>query len=114
LKKIRISQVRFRALLGVPILFLLCFPDPGRAATTGTTAVLQQLGSGAPTSYGDYISSAQAGGMNTFHQFYLEVPPGLILEHLLQIHAIQPQRNLGGDLHGERNHGHEQRLGCSL
>lgn len=77
MKKIRISQVRFRALLGVPILFLLFFPDPGRAATTGTTAVLQQLGSGAPTSYGDYISSAQAGGMNTYHQYYIEVPPGL-------------------------------------
>lgn len=77
MKKIRISQVRFRALLGVPILFLLFLPDAGRAATTGITAVLQQLGSGAPTSYGDYVSSAQAGGMNTFHQYYLEVPPGL-------------------------------------
>lgn len=45
------------------------------AAMTPTTQLLKQIGSGAPTSYGDYISSS--GGLNTYYSYYVEVPSGL-------------------------------------
>jgi len=77
LRSVGLSGHRYKFLFWIPIIALLCLPYPGSAATTGTTALLQQLGSGAPTSYGDFVSSAQAGGMNNIYRFFLEVPSGL-------------------------------------
>lgn len=45
---------------------------PGAATPTGQ--LLKQIGSGAATSWGDYVSSA--GGLNTYYSYYVEVPPG--------------------------------------
>jgi hypothetical protein len=74
----RIFRHPIKVLFFIPAFLLIGMrPDIAYAAKSSTTAVFQQLGSGAPTSYGDYISSAQAGGMNTFHQYYLEVPAGM-------------------------------------
>ena len=58
----------------IPII-ILSLPQPGFAASTGTTSVLLQSGSAYATSGGDYISSS--GGLNTFFQYYIEVPSGL-------------------------------------
>jgi hypothetical protein len=56
------------------IFSLLVISDGASAATTPTNQLLKQIGSGAPTSYGDYISSS--GGLNTYYSYYIEVPPG--------------------------------------
>jgi hypothetical protein len=56
------------------IFSLLVIPDRVFAASTPTNQLLKQIGSGAPTSYGDYISSS--GGLNTYYSYYIEVPTG--------------------------------------
>jgi hypothetical protein len=53
---------------------LLVLPTISFAASTPTNQLLKQIGSGAPTSYGDYISSS--GGLNTYYSYFIEVPPG--------------------------------------
>ena len=57
------------------ILSLLLMPFQVNAASTPTGELLKQLGSGAATSSGDYISST--GGLNTYYSYFIEVPPGL-------------------------------------
>jgi len=54
------------------LLFWLSPQLPG--AATPTTQLLKQIGSGALTSWGDYVSSA--GGLNTYYSYYIEVPAG--------------------------------------
>jgi hypothetical protein len=44
------------------------------AASTPTGELIKQIGSGAPTSYGDYISSSS--GLDTYYSYFIEVPPG--------------------------------------
>ncbi len=56
------------------ILSLLLIRGQVFAAATPTGELLKQIGSGAPTSYGDYISSS--GGLNTYYSYYIEVTPG--------------------------------------
>jgi hypothetical protein len=56
------------------IFSLLLMPKQVFAAATPTGELIKQIGSGAPTSYGDYISST--GGLNTYYSYYIEVPPG--------------------------------------
>ena len=53
---------------------VLLIPKVSFAAYTPTNQLLKQIGSGAPTSYGDYVSSS--GGLNTYYSYYIEVPPG--------------------------------------
>ena len=44
------------------------------AASTPRNQLLKQIGSGAPTSWGDYISST--GGLDTYYSYFIEVPSG--------------------------------------
>ncbi len=44
-------------------------------ASTGTTALLTVQGNEADTSNGDYVTSD--GALDTFHRYFIEVPPGL-------------------------------------
>jgi hypothetical protein len=55
------------------IISLLLIPKQIFAATTPTGQLIKQIGSGAPTSNGDYISSS--GGLDTYYSYYIEVPP---------------------------------------
>lgn len=57
------------------ILSLLLIPDKAYAAYTPRNQLLKQLGSGAATNAGDYISSS--GGLNTYYSYFIEVPSGL-------------------------------------
>jgi Peptidase family C25 len=48
---------------------------PAFAGSTGTAALHMPQGSDAGTGNGDYVSDA--GGLNTFYRYFIEVPPGL-------------------------------------
>ncbi|HKI04869.1 MAG TPA: C25 family cysteine peptidase [Thermoanaerobaculia bacterium] len=63
-----------RPLAALLAVALLGGPFPLRAASTGTTALHTPQGSDAGTPNGDYISDA--GGLNTFYRYFIEVPPG--------------------------------------
>ena len=52
----------------------LSIPVQVFAASTPTGELLKQIGSGAPTGSGDYVSSS--GGLNTYYAYFIEVPPG--------------------------------------
>ncbi len=70
----RVTGFVYRIACFLIVLFCLVQPQIF-AAMTPTTQLLKQIGSGAPTSYGDYISSS--GGLNTYYSYYVEAPPGL-------------------------------------
>lgn len=57
------------------LLFLLWLPQYNFAAATPTGQLLKQLGSGAPLSSGDYVSSST--GLNTYYSYFIEVPASL-------------------------------------
>jgi len=71
---------------------LLGSPLPLRAASTGTTALHTPQGSAAGTANGDYISDA--GGLNTFYRYFIEVPPGLTT---LTVEVFDPEIGRGGN-----------------
>jgi hypothetical protein len=77
MKKQIMSYIRRQAILALLIAGALLLPQSGFAASTGTTSLLLQSGSGYATSGGDYISSHQGAGLNTLYQYYIEVPSGL-------------------------------------
>ncbi len=54
---------------------LLMATQPVRAGSTGSTALLTAQGSGSGTGFGDYVSDA--GALDSFYRFFVEVPPGL-------------------------------------
>ncbi len=55
--------------------FIAISANAGFAASTGQTAILRQIGSGAATASGDYISSRMAD--QTVYRYYIEVPAGV-------------------------------------
>lgn len=64
-----------RPLAALLAVALIAGPLPLQAASTGQTALHTPQGSDAGTANGDYISDA--GGLNTFYRYFIEVPPGL-------------------------------------
>ncbi len=64
-----------RPLAALLAVALVSGPIPLQAASTGQTALHTPQGSDAGTANGDYISDA--GGLNTFYRYFIEVPPGL-------------------------------------
>lgn len=58
----------------IPI-FVLSIPDNGFAAST--TTIFRQIGSGAATASGDYISSNLGAGLDLTYRYYIEVPAGV-------------------------------------
>ena len=58
----------------IPI-FVLSLPNNGFAASTST--IFRQIGSGAQTASGDFISSNQGDGLNLTYRYYIEVPAGV-------------------------------------
>ena len=61
--------------LAAMLLGLLAGSSAAPAGTSGGAAtLLVQSGSGAPLTRGDYVSSA--AGLNTYHSYLIEVPPG--------------------------------------
>ncbi|HSQ34590.1 MAG TPA: hypothetical protein VLQ89_01240, partial [Candidatus Binatia bacterium] len=73
-KKLR-PNIFHRAIFILLIAGALLLPQTGYAATTGTTAIYRQIGSGAQTASGDYISSSQGSGLDTYYGYFIEVPP---------------------------------------
>jgi len=54
-------------------------PDPGTATSGGSTLpdqLLHQAGEDRGRSNGDWVSDNDAGALNTFYQYFIEVPPG--------------------------------------
>jgi hypothetical protein len=77
----------------------LLLPHIGFAATTGTTALFRQVGSGSSSAVGDYVSATVAnGGMNQIYQFYLEVPP-LTTQIVVRLFDADIGRGAGGGNH---------------
>jgi hypothetical protein len=66
-----------RAVFFMLIAATLLLSQTGFAASTGQTAILRQIGSGAQTQSGDYISSNQGAGLNLAYRYYIEVPAGV-------------------------------------
>lgn len=59
-------------------LFLaLLLPWPAFAASTGSTSLLIVQGSGSTTGQGDYISTPDGAGLDTYYSFFIEAPPSL-------------------------------------
>lgn len=52
------------------------WPGAAGAASTVSNEVLAAFGSGSQLGNGDYVSRNGAPGLNTFHTFFVEVPPG--------------------------------------
>jgi hypothetical protein len=75
MKKPAISRIFCRAMFFMFIAGILLLPQAAFAASTGTTAIYRQIGSGAATQSGDYISSNQGAGLNTYYRYFIEVPP---------------------------------------
>lgn len=57
------------------ILTALLAGAPLWAGSTGTTELLPIQGDGAPRSHGDFVTDA--GGLETYYAYFIEVPPGL-------------------------------------
>ena len=51
----------------------MLLPQTGFAAST--TTIFRQIGSGAATASGDYISSNLGAGLDTYYSYFIEVPP---------------------------------------
>lgn len=64
-----------------------------RAGSTGTTQLLTPQGSGAVIGNGDFVSSSDVGGLNTFYRFFVEVPPG---QSRMDVDVFDPDIGLGG------------------
>lgn len=79
---------RFLALLGGAFLGSV---HPLSAGSTGATALHMPQGSTAGTANGDYVSDA--GGLNTFYRYFVEVPPGVTR---LQVELFDADVGLGG------------------
>ncbi|HKV06718.1 MAG TPA: C25 family cysteine peptidase [Thermoanaerobaculia bacterium] len=62
---------------GLVFLAALLLPWPAFAASTGDSALLIVQGRGATTEQGDYISTTDGAGRNTYYSFFIEVPPSL-------------------------------------
>jgi hypothetical protein len=77
MKKLLIISNTIKTIFLILITCLLLLPQTGFAASTGTTNLYRQFGSGYIPGGGDYISSATSPGMNTYYQYYIEVPSGL-------------------------------------
>src|SRR5215207_3074577 len=56
------------------LLLALLLPWPAFAASTGDTSLLVVQGGGANTELGDYISTDDGAGLNTYYSFFIEVP----------------------------------------
>ncbi|HYW71219.1 MAG TPA: right-handed parallel beta-helix repeat-containing protein, partial [Pyrinomonadaceae bacterium] len=81
-------------------------PRRGKAASTGTSALLTIQGSGAATTTGDFVSSnnpSGISGLNTYYRFFIEVPPGL---DRLKIEIFDADVGAGGI--GEANSGRDR------
>jgi hypothetical protein len=85
---VRIIKRVFFLIISVLVLLLqLTFP-----AATPTGQLLKQIGSGAPLSYGDYISSS--AGLNTYYSYYIEVPVSL---NRLVVRIFDADVGMGGN-----------------
>ncbi len=53
------------------------FGSAAFAASTGTASPYMPQGSGAPKADGDYLTTNNPAGLNTFYRYFIEVPSGL-------------------------------------
>ena len=60
----------------VVVCALIAFAQPLFAGSTGTTALHTPQGSSAGTPNGDFVSDDDAGALNTFYRYFIEVPAG--------------------------------------
>jgi hypothetical protein len=76
MKKQAMNHIRYQAIFSLLAAWVLLLPQAAFAASTGTTAIYRQIGSGAQTASGDYISSNQGAGLDLTYRYYIEVPAG--------------------------------------
>jgi hypothetical protein len=99
--------INYRAFFTLLAAGLLLLPQTGFAATTGTTALFRQVGSGSSSAVGDYVSATAAnGGMNSIYQFFLEVPVGTT-QMIVRLFDADTGRTQGGN----NNHDWQQGTG---
>jgi hypothetical protein len=77
MKEKSLSHFRYQVVLSLLAACALLLPQTGFAASTGQTAILRQIGSGAATASGDYISSSLGAGLDLTYRYYIEVPAGV-------------------------------------
>jgi peptidase C25-like protein len=71
----------------------LAFAAALYAGTTGTTGLHMPQGDEATRPNGDFVSDNDAGALNTFYRYFIEVPPGI---DRLQIQLFDADIGLGG------------------
>ncbi len=82
-------------------------PSPGTATSSGSTLpdqLLHQAGESRALANGDYVSDDDAGALNTFYEYFIEVPPGQALLEI-QIYDADIGVSAGGDFHDGQNGG---------
>ncbi len=72
---------------------LLVFAVTAYAGSTGTTALHMPQGEDASRPFGDFVSDNDAGALNTFYRYFIEVPPGITR---LQVELFDADVGLGG------------------
>jgi hypothetical protein len=78
MKKLIFFYSRYQKILFLAILGALLLPQAAYAASTGTTNLVRQFGSGYSSAGGDYIGASVAnGGLDLPYYYYIEVPAGL-------------------------------------
>ena len=76
-------------------------PDPGTATSAGSTLpdqLLHQAGENRLRANGDWVSDNDAGALNTFYQYFIEVPPGQA-NLTIQIYDADAGNGGSGDFH---------------
>ncbi|MCU0237656.1 MAG: hypothetical protein MUC72_11320, partial [Acidobacteria bacterium] len=74
----RIKRHYFKSWIFLVAIIVFIIPNTAFAASTGTSNLLRQFGSGYSSAGGDYISASIAnGGLNQPYHYYIEVPAGL-------------------------------------
>jgi len=100
MKKQAMSHIHCQLIFALLLAGALLLPQAGFSATTGTTSLFRQVGSGSNVNVGDYISGTVAnGGINQIYQFYLEVPPNTTQIVVRLFDAEIGGTDNGGDRH---------------
>lgn len=80
-------------------------PTPGTATSVGSTLpdqLLHQAGESRSLANGDWVSDDDAGALNTYYEYFIEVPPG---QASLQIDVYDADIGVSADLHDGLNGG---------
>jgi len=96
---------RFAAWLGSAALLGTLLASSAFGGSTGTTNLIMQTGSGALRQHGDWVSNA--GELDTYYSYFIEVPPGL---SRLQVQIFDADVGAGGG--GEAAAGRDRARGA--